>query len=87
MKVVLYGVLRSVAGVKELSSAARSIHDLLEELAHLFGRRMGEYLYRQGAADSLTVVHNGKVLSKRERDEAHLDDKDIVYLLSPVGGG
>lgn len=87
MKVVLYGILRSIAGKKEFPSKASTIGQLLEELSKLFGRKMQKYLYDQDTVESLTVVLNGKVISKSEKAKIHIHEEDIVELLSPIGGG
>ncbi len=87
MKVLLYGILRSIAGRKEMASRASSIPQLLTELADTFGKRMSAYLFDQDNVESLTVVMNGKVLAKSDRAQACLGEGDVVQLLSPIGGG
>ena len=87
MKIVLYGILRSIAGVKEISSGARSLPALIDELATGFGERMGRYLFEEDNVESLTVVLNGKVVPKSKKGDVRLGDADVVELLSPIGGG
>jgi molybdopterin converting factor small subunit len=87
MKVLLYGILRSIAGKKEITSKASSIRQLLVELADAFGKRMSAYLYEQDHVESLTVVKNGRVMTGSERAQASLEEGDIIELLSPIGGG
>jgi thiamine biosynthesis protein ThiS len=87
MKVLLYGILRSIAGRKEISSGASSIPQLLAELADAFGKRMRAYLFEQDHIESLTVVKNGKVMARSERAQVSLEEGDVVELLSPIGGG
>jgi len=87
VKIVLYGILRSIAGVKEFSSGAVSLPALLEELAADFGERMGKYLYEEDNVESLTVVLNGRVVPRSRKKETRLGESDIVELLSPIGGG
>jgi sulfur carrier protein ThiS len=48
---------------------------------------MRQYLYDQDAIESLTVVLNGRVLSKDEARTAKLQGEDVLELLSPIGGG
>ena len=87
MKVQLYGILRSLAGRKEIASKASTIPQLLSELAENFGTRMGDYLFEQDNVESLTVVMNGRVLARSERAEVILREGDTLKLLSPIGGG
>ena len=87
MKIILYGILRSIAGVKELSSGARSLPALLEELSNDFGDKMNKYLYEEDNVESLTVVVNGKVVPRSDKMGIRLGDADLVELLSPIGGG
>ncbi len=87
MKVVLYGILRSIAGTKTVEVRSPTIAGTLKELSDLFGRRMHEYLYEQDSIESLTVVLNGRVLSTSERSRASLGEDDVLELLSPIGGG
>lgn len=87
MKVVLYGILRSIAGRKELSSSARRIDSLLEEVSSRFGSKMSEYLYEQDNVESLTVVLNDQVVPRSEKALITLTEGDVVKLLSPIGGG
>lgn len=87
MKVLLYGILRSIAGRKETTSRASSIPQLLSELADAFGKRMRAYLFEQDRIESLTVVRNGRVMTRSERTKACLEEADVIELLSPIGGG
>jgi len=87
LKVILYGILRSIAGRKDLDLDSPTISQAEEELSRRFGPRMHQYLYDQDAVESLTVVLNGRVLSKEEARGAKLQDRDVLELLSPIGGG
>jgi thiamine biosynthesis protein ThiS len=87
VKILLYGILRSLAGSKELSSRSKSISALLEELSTEFGDRMTKYLFEEDNVESLTVVVNGKVVPRSEKKGIQLGDSDVVELLSPIGGG
>lgn len=87
MRVILYGILRSIAGTKELRLDSSTVSEAEEELSRRFGPRMREYLYDQDAVESLTVVLNGRVLSKDEARAARLQGEDVLELLSPIGGG
>jgi thiamine biosynthesis protein ThiS len=87
MKVLLYGILRSIAGRKEITSSASSVPLLLGELADAFGKRMNAYLFEQDHVESLTVVKNGRVMTRSERAQASLGEGDVIELLSPIGGG
>lgn len=87
MKVILYGILRSIAGRKDLDLDTPTVLGAEEELSRRFGPRMRQYLYDQDAVESLTVVLNGRVLSKDEARTAKLQGEDVLELLSPIGGG
>ncbi len=87
LRVILYGILRSIAGTKELRLDSSTVSEAEEELSRRFGPRMREYLYDQDAVESLTVVLNGRVLSKDEARAARLQGEDVLELLSPIGGG
>jgi len=87
LKVVLYGILRSIAGRKDLDLDSPTVPQAEEELSRRFGSRMRQYLYEQDAVESLTVVLNGRVLSKDEARAARLQGEDVLELLSPIGGG
>lgn len=87
MKVILYGILRSIAGRKDLDLDSTTVSGAEEEMSRRFGPRMRQYLYDQDAVESLTVVLNGRVLSKDEARTAKLQGEDVLELLSPIGGG
>jgi thiamine biosynthesis protein ThiS len=87
LKVLLYGTLRSLAGKKEHRSGAPTVDKLVEELSRAYGEKMRQYLCAHGNTESLTLVLNGKVIPRPERDTITLGESDTVELLSPIGGG
>ena len=87
MKVVFYGVLRALAGTREMDSDSKTLEELFDELSQKFGEKMAKLLRDEDMAEGLTVVYNERVLPRSERGRIRFAKDDVVKLLSPIGGG
>ena len=73
--VKLYGLLRIDSGIKERQIEARSIKDVLDDLA-------AQGISRKDLTGCIILI-NQKPANKR----SSLHDGDVVQLMSPVAGG
>ena len=87
LKVLFYGIFRSVAGGREMESAAQTIDELFDELSRKFGSRMEKLLSDDDVVEGLTILCNDRALPRSQRGSIRFAKDDVVKLLSPIGGG
>ena len=89
VKVLLHAMFKDIAGKREITQEVDSnftLGDVLNELAKKYGRDFTEIIdVRTGQISTDTLVMlNGK--SVRQTD-IKLNDKDIIMITVPIGGG
>jgi len=89
VKVLLHAMFKDIAGKREITQEVSSnftLGDVLNKLAKKYGRDFSEIIDpRTGQIGTDTLVMlNGK--SVRQTD-IKLNDKDIIMITVPIGGG
>jgi len=89
VKVLLHAMFKDIAGKREITQQVNSnftLGDILNDLAEKYGRDFNDIIDpRTGQISTDTLVMlNGK--SVRQTD-IKLQDKDIIMITVPIGGG
>lgn len=89
VKVLLHATFREIAGQREIVEEVNSsstLGDVLEKLAKKYGRDFHEIVDSKTdqISSEVLVTVNGKSVRKTD---VKLEDKDVVIITVPVGGG
>jgi molybdopterin synthase sulfur carrier subunit len=93
ISVRLFTTLRELAGrgeeTLEFSAKSVTVKEVLKALAEKHGRAFKEYLYddKDKVREHLQILVNGKSASLMKDLETRLEEKDVVAVVPPVGGG
>lgn len=83
VKVKLFGLFRLDTGLKELDAQAKTVSELYPLLLEEAKKAKPDTKITAKDIDGCIVMINGKTAKKN----SHLNDGDIVTLMSPVCGG
>lgn len=89
VKVLLHAMFKEIAGQREILQEVDSestLRDMLDALAKKYGKEFNSIIdpkTSQISLDTLVMV-NGKSIRK---PDLQLQDKDVVMITVPVGGG
>jgi len=89
VKVMLHGVFKEIAGVRETTeeiASGSTIRDVLSKLAEKYGKDFNDIINPETGQIELEtlVMVNGKSI---RRPDLKLRDNDVVMIMVPVGGG
>lgn len=88
MIVKFFGVPRQQAGCESLQSDAKSVVELLKELASRMGGKVKELAEGTSQLDgSLTILKNGRNVAFIDKLDTELTEEDEVTLMGQIAGG
>jgi len=95
ISVRFFTVLREVTGKKEEKlqfpdDIKVTVNTVLKSLVESYGKLFADYVYARGTGESkgfLQFLINGKSAITFKGLETELEDKDVLAIVPPVGGG